>query len=128
MPKAKQLNVFCENRPGGLAQIAKVLSDAKVNILAFLTATSGIEEGSAQVVVDNVNRAKRFWSGEALSSEADMLHAELPNVPGALAGFAAKLALKEINITSGYATTVKGSRKASVLLAVSDLDKAARVR
>src|SRR5271167_905436 len=114
MPKAKQLNVSCENRSGTLAQIAKVLSDAKVNILAFLTATSGTEEGSVQVVVDNVNKAKKALERAALSySEADVLHAELPNVPGALAGFTAKLASKEINITSGYATTVKGSRKAS---------------
>jgi hypothetical protein len=129
MPKAKQLNVFCEHRPGGLAQIAKVLSDAKVNILAFLTATSGTEQGSVQVVVDNVNKAKKALEQAALSySEADVLHAELPNVPGALAGFTAKLASNEINITSGYATTVKGPRKASVVLAVSDLDRAARVR
>jgi hypothetical protein len=129
MPKAKQLNVFCEDRPGGLAQIAKVLSDAKVNIFAFLTATSGTEEGSVRLVVDKVNKAKKALERAALSySEADVLHAELPNVPEALAGFAAKLASKEINITSGYATTVKGSRKASVVLAVCDLDKAARVR
>jgi hypothetical protein len=121
--------VFCEHRPGGLAQIAKVLSDAKVNILTFLTATSGTEQGSVQVVVDKVNKGKKALERAALSySEADVLHAELPNVLGALAGFTAKLASNEINITSGYATTVKGPRKASVVLAVSDLDKAARVR
>jgi len=36
MPKAQQLTVSCENRPGTLAQIAKVLGDAKVTILAFV--------------------------------------------------------------------------------------------
>ncbi len=111
-----------------MAQVAKVLGDAKVNILAFLTTTSGTE-GSVQVVVDNVNKAKKALEGAALSySEADVLHAELPNVPGALAGFAGKLASKEINIASGYATTGKGPKKASVVLAVSDLEKASRVR
>ncbi len=128
MAKTKQLTVSCENRPGTLAQLAKVLGDAKVNILAFLTTTSGTE-GSVQVVVDNVNKAKKALEGAALSySEADVLHAELPNVPGALASFAAKLASKEINITSSYATTGKGAKKTAVVLAVSDLDKAARVR
>jgi len=128
MAKAKQLTVPCENRPGTLAHIARVLGDAKVNILAFLTATSGAE-GSVQLVVDNVNKAKKALDGAGLSySEADVLHVELSNLPGALGSFAGKLAAKEINITSGYATTVKGSRKASVVLAVSDLDKAARVR
>ena len=128
MPKTNQLTISCENRPGALAQIARVLGDAKVNILAFVTSTSGTE-GSLQVVVDNANKAKKALDGAALSySEADVLHVELPNLPGALGSFAGKLASKEINITSGYATVAKGVKKAAAVLAVSDLDKAARVR
>jgi len=127
MPKAKQLTVFCENRPGSLAQIARVLGDAKVNILAFVTIP--FPEGSVQVVVDNANKARKALDGAVLSySEADVLYVELPNMPGALGSFAGKLATKEINIASGYATVAKGAKKASVVLAVSDLDQAARVR
>jgi len=128
MAKAKQLTVPCENRPGTLAHIARVLGNARVNILAFLTATSGAE-GSVQLVVDNVNKAKKALDGAGLSySEAVVLLVELPNLPGALGVFAGKLAAKDINITSGYATSGKGSRKASGVLVVSDWDKAARVR
>src|SRR5713226_2935549 len=128
MPKAKQLSVSVENRPGALAHVARVLGDAKVNILAFLATTSGTE-GSVQVVMDNASKAKKALEGAGLTyTESDVLHVELPNIPGALGNFAGKLAAKEINITSGYQTTVKGSRKASVLLAVSDLERAARVR
>ncbi len=128
MPKAKQLSISVENRPGALAHVARVLGDAKVNILAFLATTSGTE-GAVQVVVDNANKAKKALEGAGLTyTESDVLHVELPNIPGALGNFAGKLAAKEINITSGYLTTVKGSRKASVVLAVSDLEKAARVR
>ena len=46
MPKAKQLSVSVENRPGTLAHVAKVLGDAKVNIVAFLTTTSNTEGAS----------------------------------------------------------------------------------
>jgi hypothetical protein len=128
MPKAKQLTISVENRPGTLAHIARTLGDAKVNILAFLTTTSGTE-GSVQVVVDNANKAKKALEGAGLSySEADVLHVELPNLPGALGNFAGKLAAKEVNITCGYQTTVKGAKKASVVLAVFDLDKTARIR
>ncbi len=128
MPRAKQLTVSCENRPGTLAHVARVLGDAKVNILSFLTTTSGAE-GSVQLVVDNANKAKKALDSAGLSyTEADVLHVELPNLPGALGSFAGKLAAKDINVTSGYATTAKGSRKAGVVLGVSDLDKAARVR
>jgi hypothetical protein len=38
------------------------------------------------------------------------------------------LAAKDINIGAGYQTTVKGSGKASIVLAVSDLRVADRVR
>lgn len=128
MPRAKQLSVSVENRPGTLAHVARVLGEAKVNILAFLTTTAGAE-GSVQVIVDNVNKAKKAFAGAGLSySESDVLQVELLNVPGALGRFAGKLAENDINITSGYQTAVKGSKKARVVFTVSDLDKATRLR
>ncbi len=129
MPKAKQLSVSVENRPGALAHVARVLGDAKVNVLAFLATTSGAE-GAVHFVPDNVSRAKKALEGAGFScTEADVLHVELPNVPGALGNFAGKLAAKDINITLGHQTAaVKGSRKASVTFAVSDVEKAGRVR
>src|SRR6266705_1949222 len=116
MAKAKQLTVSCENRPGTLAHVARILGDAKVNILTFLTTTLGAE-GSVQLLVDNVNKAKKALESAGLShTEADVLHVELPHLPGGLGYFAGKLAAKEINITSGYATAANGSKKASVVL------------
>ncbi len=128
MPRVKQLTVSVENRPGTLAHVARVLGDAKVNVLGFLATTSNTE-GAVHLIVDNVNKAKKALQDAGLScTEAEVLHVELPNVPGALGQFAGKLAAKDINIAAGYQTTVKGSRKASVVLAVSDLEKAAPVR
>jgi hypothetical protein len=128
MPKAKQLTLSHQNRPGMLAHIAKVLSDANVNILAYLTTTSG-SEGLTHLVVDNANEAKRAFASAGLGyTEADVLHVELTNRPGTLATFAGKLAAENINITSGYATGTTGSRKTSMVLAVSDLEKAAGIQ
>ena len=73
MAKAKQLTVSCENRPGTLAHVATVFGDAKVNILAFVTTTSGAE-GSVQLLADTANKAKQALEGPGLSySEADVL-------------------------------------------------------
>ena len=84
MAKAKQLTVSCENRPGTLAHVARALGDAKVNILTFLTTTSGAD-GSVQVVVDNVRKAKKALEGASLSyTEAEVLRVELPHRAGAL--------------------------------------------
>lgn len=128
MAKAKQLTVRVENRPGTLAHVARVLGDARVNILAFLSTSSGAE-GWVHVVADNANKAKKALAGSSLSyTESDVLYVELPNVPGALSRFAGKLADHDINIATGYQSAAKGAKKASLVLAVSDLDTAARVR
>jgi hypothetical protein len=128
MARAKQLTVSHENLPGMLAHIAKVLGDAQVNILAFVTTTSG-REGLTHLIVDRSDTAKKAFAGAGLAyTEADVLHLELPNTPGALGKFARKLAQEDINITLGYATGGKGSRKTTVVLAVSDLDKGNIIR
>ncbi len=128
MPKAKQLILSHENRPGMLAQIAQVLGDAKVNIIACLTSTSGTE-GITHLVVDNTDNAKKAFARAALRCrEEDVLQVELPNTPGELAKLATKLADQNINITLGYQTSTEGSGKASMVLVVSDLDKAAGIR
>jgi len=81
------------------------------------------------LVVDDPNKAKKALSTLGLSyKEADVLYQELPNTAGALGYFAGKLANKEINITSGWGTTLKGSKTAAIVLEVSDLEKTARVR
>ncbi|HYL16757.1 MAG TPA: ACT domain-containing protein [Terriglobales bacterium] len=128
MPRAKQLTVSHENLPGMLASIAKILGNEKVNILSCLTMTSGTT-GTTHVVVDNVDKARKALANARLPyTEADVLRVELPNTPGALARFAGKLAQEDINIILGYQTSAKRSRKASMVLAVSDLDKADHIR
>lgn len=127
MPKVNQLTVHCENRPGTLAHIAEVMGEANVNILGFLLTTSG-SKGFVKLVVDNVEDAKAALEDAGLPyTEEAVLHAKLANVPGALGRFARRLAAKDINITSGYQTIEKDSKKASVVLEVSSVDKALRV-
>lgn len=128
MPKVKQLTVSIENRPGTLASVGNALGQARVNILAFLSGASG-SEGYVQLLVDNVKKAESALEDAGFSySEQDVLHLEIPNKPGALGEIARKLAVNNINITSGYATSVKASKKATVVLGVSDLDAATRLR
>lgn len=119
MAKVKQLTVSLENRPGALAHVTRIFADANVNILALLGTTAGTQ-GSAQVFVDNVNKAKRALNAADVSySEGTLEQVELPNKPGALAQLTEKLAKKGINIDSIYATAPKGARKAVVVLATS---------
>jgi hypothetical protein len=103
-----------------LAKLTKVLADAKVNVLALLGSTA-VGQGSVQVVVDNVNKAKKALGGAGLSYiEGTLEQIELPNKPGALAQLAGRLAKKGINIDCAYATMPKGAKKAVVVLELSE--------
>lgn len=126
--KERELSVICEDRPGTLSHLAKVLGNAKVNILAASCTTSGVQ-GAVRVIVDDVPRAKNILDREHLSyTEHDVLYVELPNLPGSLAEFSGKLAAQNINVTNAYGTATKGTKKAIVIFRLSDLDKAASIR
>jgi hypothetical protein len=119
MAKVKQLTVSLENQPGRLAAVAKALADAKVNIEAVLAATAGAQ-GSAQLIVDNVAKAKKALSTAQFAYTEGMLEqVELPNKVGALADFTAKLAKNGVNIDAAWSTVPKGARKSVLLLATS---------
>jgi len=116
MAKVKQLTVSLENQPGKLAQMAQVLADAKVNIVALLVGSST----GPQVVVDQVGKAKKALDKAGMSyTEGTLEQFELNNKPGALAEVAGKLAKKGMNIDSAYATMPKGAKKAVLLVATS---------
>ena len=119
MAKVKQLTISLANRPGALAQMARVLADAKVNLLALLGNTTG-PQGSAQVVVDDIRNAKKaLEQALLLYSEGTVEEFELANKPGALAELTEKLAKKGINIDSAYASMPKGAKKAVIVIATS---------
>ena len=127
MPKVKQLTVTCSNRPGTLAHVANVLGHAHVNIQGFLLRTSG-PKGFVQLLVNQVPKAKKALSRAGIEyTEETVLMANIPNAPRALGRFAARLAAKNINITSGFQTILKGSRRAVVVLEVSRLGPAVRL-
>jgi hypothetical protein len=119
MAKVRHITVALENRPGTMAEVTKVLADAKVNVLALLGSAAGTQ-GSVQVVVDNFNKAKKALGGAGLAYvEGTLEEFELANKPGALAQLAGKLAKKGINIDCAYATVHKGAKKAVVVLGTS---------
>ena len=119
MAKVKQLTVSLENRPGALAEVARVLADAKVNIVALLGSAAGTQ-GSAQLVLDNIGNAKKALNKAGTSyTEGTLEQFELSNKPGALAEAAEKLAKKWMNIDSAYATVASGTKKAVLLVSVS---------
>ena len=128
MAKTKQFIVTVENRPGAVAEIARTLGNAKVNILSLLLLAKAAEEtrGTVQLVVDDARRAKKALDESGLTyQETAAEEYELPNKPGALAQYLDKLAAKGINLNSTCATAAKGGKKAVVVYTVDVKAKAA---
>lgn len=126
--KTKQLTIICEDRPGTLSRLAKLLGAEDVNIVAMCCAPFGIQ-GTVHIVVDNVKRAKSVLDRECISyTEQDVLHVEMKNMPGRLGEFAGELAKENINITTAYGSSIKKCKQATVIFRVSDLERAARIR
>lgn len=122
--KTKELSIICEDRPGMLSHLAKLLGEAQVNIVAISCAPLGVQ-GTVRLVVDNVPGAKAILDRNHVSyMEHDVLYVEMPNLPGTLAEFAGKLAARNINITTAYGAAAGDTKNAIVVLRVSDLDKA----
>ena len=125
MAKTKQFTIAVDNRPGTVAEIARTLGNAKVNILALLGRAEGTG-GTVQVVVEDARRAKKALDEARLNyTETTVEEYELPNKPGALAQCLDRLAARGVNLNSIYATSYKGAKKAVVVYSVEAAAKEA---
>jgi hypothetical protein len=124
MAKTKQFTVTVENRPGAVAEIAKTLGNAKVNILALLATAHGTS-GAVEFVVEDARHAKKALDEAGLAyRETSAEEYELQNKPGALAQYLDKLAAKGVNLNSICATAAKGGKKAVLVYTVEAEAKA----
>lgn len=122
-----QLSIECEDRPGTLARVTKIMGRAKANIVAISCAPAGVL-GVLHFVVNDAGRAKKILNREGISyTEQEVLRVEMPNLPGRLGEFAEKLAKQGINITTAYGSASRASKRATVIFKVSDLEKAAGI-
>jgi hypothetical protein len=125
MARIKQFTIAVENRPGAVAEIAKTLGNAKVNILSLLGSAQGTS-GSVQLVAEDARRAKKALDAAGLSYQETVAEGyELPNKPGALAQCLDRLAARGVNLNSIHATATKGGKKAVVVYTVEAEVKAA---
>jgi hypothetical protein len=125
MPKAKELTVTIEDKPGALGKCLLALAERGVNILAF---ESYVEEGEslARFVVDDLATAKRVLGGlRMIFEETDVAVVRLRHSPGQLGRAASRLGENQINIDYSYCGLEPGSPLGLVVFGVDNLPKAA---
>jgi hypothetical protein len=116
--RTKQFRIAIRNRPGAVAEIARTLGNAKVNILALLGTAQGTA-ATVQVVVDDSGRAKKALDETKISyEEMPAEQFELPNKAGALAEYLEKLAERSVSLNSIYATAHKDGESVTVVYSV----------
>lgn len=125
MPVVHQISVFIENRPGRLRSLAEALADEGVNVEAIMV-PSGTDYGIVHVVVDRHEAALQALESHAYRTYTSrVLDLDLSNEPGALADVAERLTEHGIDIKYAY-SAVAGER-GRIILAVSDVERAAGV-
>jgi hypothetical protein len=126
MPRATQLTVSLQSKPGVLAQLARTLADARVNITT-LSADAVSGRGKIRIIVNDAVKAKRaLRKAKYRFSEEPAFVVRLRNKPGSLARVAQKVAKGKVNIKSAYATTA-GRGPATVVFTVGSAAKARKI-
>ena len=123
MERITEIFVVLESKPATLGELCSHLAENDVNIEAI-----GVFQDTAKLLVKNVNKAMKVLSRLDYTTELrDVLYVDLENRPGALAEVASKLGNKGVNIEYCYGTLSKKKNMTSIILDVSDIDKALKI-
>ena len=124
MPTTTQLVISGLSKPGVMAQVAQVLSEAKVNIKAF-SAPEVTGTGKLRLLVADLDGARAaLKAAKEKFVEETALLLSLENKPGAFKEVADLLTKARINIKCGYCTPSREGKRAIVVLTVSNTSKA----
>jgi len=123
MERVTEIYVILENKPSTLGDMCSHLAENGINIDSI-----GVFHDTAKIVVSNLNKAlKVLGKLNYITEQRDVLRVELENRPGALAELTTKLGDEGINIEYCYGTLSHKGNGISVILDVSNIDRAIEV-
>ena len=125
--KVKQLSIFMENRAGRMAEIARQLGEARINIRALSLADTS-DFGILRLIVNDVEKAVKVLrdAGHTVSL-TDVVAVEVPDTPGGLASVLDPLRGAGVNVEYMYAFVEKATDKAVVIFRFENADAALKV-
>jgi len=120
MERITEIYVILENKPSKLGELCSTLAENEINIEAI-----GVFQDTAKVYVKNLTKAVKILSKSNYTTELrDVLLVDLENKPGALAEVTSRLGNKGINVEYCYGTLSRRGNATSIILDVSNIDKA----
>jgi hypothetical protein len=122
MERITEIFVLLDNKPSTLGNLCTYLAEEEINVESI-----GVFHDTAKIFVKNLNKAVKALSKReeyANHELRDVLLVDLENKPGALAELTSKLGDEGINIEYCYGTLSRKGDKVSVVLDVSNIDRA----
>ena len=124
MHTIEQVSVFLENKPGHLAQLARTLADAGINMRALMVADTS-EFGVARIICDRPHAAKAHLESEGFGvSITPVVAVEVPDRPGGLAEVLEALGARGVNVEYAYAFVEPGADAAIDVFKADDASAA----
>lgn len=123
MERITEIFVILENKPSVLGDLCSHLAESGINIDSI-----GVFHDTAKISVQNLNKAVKLLTKLNYVIELrDVLRIDLENRAGALAELTTKLGDEGINIEYCYGTLSRKGNAVSVILDVSDIERAVEV-
>ena len=121
--RISEIYVILENKPSTLGDLCGFLAENEINIDAI-----GVFHDTAKLYVQNLNKAVKLLSKLNYIIELrDVIKFDLENRPGALAEVTGKLGDEGINIEYCYGTLSRKGNGVSIIMDVSEIDRAMKV-
>jgi hypothetical protein len=118
-----EIYVVLENKPSTLGDLCGFLAENEINVEAI-----GVFHDTAKLYVQNLNKAVKVLSKLNYIIELrDVIKVDLENRPGALAELTSKLGDEGINIEYCYGTLSRKGNGVSIIMDVSNIDRALKV-
>jgi len=127
MEHVEQISVFLENKAGRLAEVTRILSEAKINIRALSLADTS-DFGILRLIVNDNERAKRELKAQGFTvGKTDVLAVEVSDQPGGLHHILKILQKAGVNVEYMYAFVQQSGQNAVLIFRFDNLPEALRI-
>lgn len=125
--RVEQISVFLENKAGRLAEVARILSEAGVNIRALSLADTS-DFGILRLIVNDNAKAKEALKQNGFTvGRTDVVAVEVEDHPGGLHKILEILRKSGINVEYMYAFVQQSGDHAVLIFRFDHLDEAVKV-
>ncbi len=125
--RVEQISVFLENKAGRLAEVARILAEAGINIRALSLADTS-DFGILRLIVNDNNKAKEALKQHGFTvGKTDVVAVEVEDRPGGLHRILDVLYRSNVNVEYMYAFVQQSGSNAVIIFRFDNLDEAVRV-